>query len=101
MDNVMKEYMFSNMEAKTLCKTNYSKHKYAYHQFSGKLTGYINSLLKQDDESKPGIRTLMIKPGGVTLWLCHQTRKKWYLPSKENEQYESVLVLKVKKKNMI
>ena len=75
MDNVMEEYMFSDREAKTLCETKHFEQDYAYHQFSGKLTEYINSLLKEDDESKSGIRTLLLKPGGVTLWLCRQTRK--------------------------
>ena len=97
MDNVMKIYMFSEDESKTLCRDKTFKKQNEYHEFSGKLSGYINSILKEDDESKPGIRTLINKSGGVTLWLCRQTRKKWYLPSRQNWKNERVLVLKVKK----
>ena len=94
MDNVMKEYVFSDTETKQLCKKKLFKRNYAYKEFSEQLTTFINSILISDEQSTSGIRTLMNKTGGVTLWLSRQTRKKWYIPLEENG-VERVLILNV------
>ena len=94
MDNVMEEYMFNDAKSKELCQTKLFDPHYAYHEFYEMLTTFINSILITDKKSTPGVRTLLSKKGGVTLWLSRQTRKKWYIP-KEDNVVERVLIFYV------
>ena len=99
MENIMDEYRFDNDESKALCGTKEFEPGFAYHEFTGKVSKFVNNLLNKDTDLKTGktdqtgpLRTLLNMKGGVRLWLSRQTRKLWYIPSTTNTKAQDLIL---------
>ena len=73
-------------ESKVLCNTKKFEQGFAYHEFSRKITEFVNMLLDTGEPTKTAIRTLTNVEGGVTLWLSRRTRQRWFIPIVPNKK---------------